>query len=68
VSDPSHPDTPVRFAPSISSRADRLIGRVAERPEFTARRPSRSSVLRLAAIVGLQVLERQHGVNDAEDC
>ena len=59
------PLTPVRFPLPIAQRADRLVPRVSGRREFTARRASRSSVLRVAALIGLDILEREHGRSDA---
>lgn len=50
--------TPVRFPRSIFERANALIPRVKADPALSVGRVSASSVIRLAVIRGLEVLER----------
>ena len=63
----SHPAVPIsiRVDPASRDKAQRLVVRLADRPEFFVRRASLSGVLRLAIVVGLRQLELETAANEA---
>lgn len=50
----------LRMPKDVIKRADRLLPRLQQVPEFSAGRQSRAAVLRLALLRGLDELERRH--------
>jgi hypothetical protein len=55
--------TSLMLEPTLLAHADSLIVRIAARPEMRAFRVSRTAVLRLAVIRGLEVLDTEIGVD-----
>jgi len=51
-----------RLPRDLSNRADRLLEEVAVRPEGQIRRLSKSYVMRLAVLRGLESLEKELGI------
>ena len=49
--------TSLRLPADVLERADELIGRLEDMPEFKLARPTRTSILRLALLLGLEQLE-----------
>jgi len=50
----------LRVSPDVVGRADTLVGRINKNPKMAVGRVTRSSVLKLALLRGLDVLEGEH--------
>jgi hypothetical protein len=49
----------LRLPPDLIERADLLMSKLEHLPEFSLSKPSRSAILRLAILRGLDVLEEE---------
>ena len=51
----------IRLEPDVAERAESLVAKMTTRPEFRPFRLTRASVLRMAMLEGLEVLEQRYG-------
>lgn len=56
---PVETPTSIRLPPDILDRVDKLVEKLHHLPEFALTRASRSAVLRLAVLRGLDALEQE---------